>query len=161
MNKQLLFNNNIKQAHAPVDLNAAAITGARVAIGKGEKIAIVCSMGTSTAATVQFSLKQHTAASGGSSKALATANKYYHKAGAATVFTEVEPSVAADTFDVSSIFAADGGLIVFEVYAPELDTNEGYTHFSFDIADAGAAKIGATNYILMNADKCPAYSEAI
>jgi hypothetical protein len=161
--KNVLFleEKSLKQVMAPVDLNAAAITGARIGLKKGDKVAVILSMGTSTAATVSLSLKQHNAASGGSSKALSVANPYFHKAGAADVFTKVEPSVATDAYDVSAIFAADGGVLVLEVLSEQLDVDGGFTHFSVDIADSGAAKIAAGVYVLNDMRVKPAYSEAI
>ena len=161
MNKQLLFNNNLKLAHAPVDLNTAAITGARISLAKGEKIAILLLLGSSVGASVVATLKQHDASVGGTTKALEVANKYYHKAGAATVFTEVEPTVATDSYDLSAQFATDGGVAVLEINESDLDVDGGFSHISVDIADSGAAKIGATAYVVMNADYCPAYSESI
>lgn len=161
MNKQLLFNNNLKQVHAPVDLNVAAITGARIALGKGEKIAIMMSLGTSVAAILQFAFKQHTAAAAGTTKALPISNVYYYKAGAATVFTKVEPSADSDTLDLSTIFAADGGIVVLEINQDDIDANNNYTHVSVDIADSAAAKLASTVYQVMNADFCPAHAESI
>ncbi len=152
---------NLKQAFAPVDLNTAAITGARVSLKEAKRVAIALSLGSSTAAEVRVTLRQHDAASGGTSKNLEIANRYFHKAGAATVFTEVEPSVAAALYNLDAIFAANGGIVVFEVLAEDLDVNGGFDHISVDIADAGAAKIGAGIYVLHNLDIKPGYEVAI
>lgn len=97
----------MKQAFAPADLDTAQ-TGARIAVKEGDRVAVVLSMGTSTAATVQVTMKQHNAASGGTTKDLSVANNYYHKAGSATSFTKVTPSSPAALVDVSTQFAADG-----------------------------------------------------
>lgn len=158
MNALLLEKKSVKQVMAPVDLNTAAVTGARISLSKGDKVAIAISMGTSVAAVVQFALKQHTAAAGGSSKALEVANPYFVKAGAATAFTKVEPTAATDAYDLSATFAADGGIVVFEVLSEQLDVDGGYTHVSIDIADTTAAKIGAGLYILDNCRYAPAYA---
>jgi len=149
-----------KQAFAPVDLNTAAITGARIGMKNGDRLAIVLSFGASVAATVQVTLRQHDAAVGGTSKDLVVANKYYHKAGAAEVFTQVEPTVAAALVDASAIFAADAGILVLEVLAEDLDVNGEFSHVSIDVADSGAAKVGAALYIV-NADFKPAYEVAL
>ena len=160
MEQFLMEKSNIKQAFAPVDLNTAAITGARVSLVEAKRVAIAISLGSSTAAEVRVTLRQHNAASGGTSKNLEIANRYFHKAGAATVFTEVEPSSAAALYDLDAIFAADGGIVVFEVLAEDLDVNGDFSHISVDIADSAAAKIGAGLYILQS-DIKPAYEVAI
>jgi len=157
----LLEEYNAKQAFAPVDLNTAAITGARVSLAKHKRIAIVISLGASVGATVQFTLKQHNAALAGTSKDLVVANKYFKKAGAATVFTQVEPTVASASYDLSADFAADGGIVVFEVLAEDLDVNNNFSHISVDVADSAAAKIGAGVYILRDGVSKPNYADAV
>ena len=152
---------NLKQAFAPVDLNTAAITGARVSLKEAKRVAIAISLGSSTGAQVRVTLRQHNAASGGTSKDLEIANRYFHKAGAATSFTEVTPTVDAALYNLDAIFAADGGIVVLEVLAEDLDVNGGFDHISVDIADAGAAKIGAGIYVLHNLDIKPGYEVAI
>lgn len=157
----LLEKKQVKAVMAPVDLNTAAITGARVAMAKGEKCAVVLSMGASVGATVQVTLKQHDAAVGGTSKVLAVKNPYFKKVNADTIFTKVEPTVAASLYDVSADFAANAGMLVLEVLAEDLDVNGGFTHFSVDIADSGAAKLGAGVYVLSEMKNVPAYNEVI
>lgn len=146
---------------AGTDMNSAAITGARVDFSKCDKIAVVIDMGTSVGATVQFTLKQHNAASGGTSKVLASANPYFKKVGAATYFTKVEQTSAASLYDLSADFAASAGLVVFEVLSEELDVDGGFTHFSVDVADSGAAKLVAAQYICSNMRYCPAYDQVV
>ena len=155
MEKFLCEDKGLKQAFLPVDLNAAAVVGARVLADA--RVAIVVSMGDSTAATVAFTLKQHNAASGGTSKVLEIANKYYVKAGTANVFTKIEPEVAASVFDLSSTFAGEEGIVVFEVLPEDLDVNNGFSHVSIEIADSGAAKIAHGLYIVDSKFK-PAHS---
>lgn len=128
----------LKAVSEPVDMNTAAITGARIGLAQGYKVAVVLHVGDSTGATVQFTLKQHTAASGGTSANLSVDNVYYKKVGAATSFTKVEPSSAAAMYDLSTDLAAEPGIVVFEVDGAQL--TEGYTHFSVDVADSGASK---------------------
>lgn len=146
---------------AGTDMNTAAITGARVDFGKCDKIAVIIDMGASVGATVQFTLKQHNAASGGTSKVLASANPYFKKVGAATYFTKVEQASAASLYDLSADFAASAGLVVFEVLSEELDVDGGFTHFSVDVADSGAAKLVAAHYICSNMRYCPAYDQVV
>jgi hypothetical protein len=160
MNYEFLFESKIIKAHDPVDMNTAAITGARIKADGCERIAVVCQMGTSTAATVQFTLKQHNAASAGTSKVLPVLNSYYVKAGAATVFTKTEPTVAQSLFDVSTDFAANAGYLVLEVLPEDLDVNNGFAWMSVDIADSAAAKLAATSYIKYDCEQKPAYEVA-
>lgn len=152
---------NLKQIVLPVDLNTAANPGARISMKNARRITFVVNMGDSTAAsTLSAALKQHNAASSGTTKALSVANPYYHKLGAATKFTKVEPGSAADTYDLAALFAGDEGIAVFEVLAEDLDTNNGFAWCTIDIADAGAAKVGAVMAIVEPIRK-PAYSQDI
>ncbi len=148
-------------ASVPVDMNTAAITGERIKLDKGQKLAIHCAFGDSTAAVVTASFQQHTAASAGTSKALAIHLPYFKKAGAATSFTKVEISTAASSFDLAADFAAQEGIVVFEIDANELDVNNNFAWASIDFADSTAAKIVSAVYIV---DKCvnePAYKTVL
>lgn len=162
MKNSLLIEENQIKSIFPVgtDLNAAAITGARVALKEFDKVSVVIEMGTSTAATVQVTTRQHNAASSGTSKDLVTDCPYHHKAGSADVFTKVERSSAAALIDVSTIFAANGGLLVLEIKGEQLDNDNGFNWFSVDIADSGAAKVAAGQYHLGQPRKLPAYNVA-
>jgi hypothetical protein len=161
MNQHLLEKHTIKQI-IPQSLNASALTGTpRIKVEKGFRVAIVASMGDSTAAVVEFALKQHNAATAGTTKALEIAAPYYHKAGAATVFTKVEPTVAADTYTLSSVFADAEGVVVFEVLAEDLDVNGGFAWISLEIAAPTAAKVFAVHYQLHEVKYAPAYELAI
>jgi hypothetical protein len=143
----------LKQAFLPVDLNAAAITGERVNIGKGSRLAIVLCMGDSVGALVRPTLRQHNAATAGTSKDLSVANAYFHKAGAATSFTKVEPTVAAALYNLDAIFGGEEGIVVFEVLGEDLDVNNGFEFVSIDLADSTAAKIAAAVYVLEPREK--------
>lgn len=142
------------------DMNAAAITGARVALKNFDKVAIMVDMGASVGAVVDFTLKQHTASSGGTSKVLATANPYFKKVGAADVFTKVEQTSAASNYVLSADFATSAGLVVFEVLSEELDVDGGFSYVSIDMADSTAAKIVGAYYVLSNPRFEPAYGVA-
>lgn len=159
--KIFMEHHNIKPVSVPVDMNTAAITGARVGLAKADRCAIVCHMGDSTAALVEFTLQQHTAASGGTSKALTVANPYFHKKAALDVFTKVTPAAAASVYDLSTIFANDEGLVVFEVRGEDLDVDNGFAYVSVNVADSTAAKILSANYVLSDVRFAPAYNEAI
>jgi hypothetical protein len=155
-NEFLAEGKGLKQAFAPVDLNTAPVAGARIGLKDGDRLAIVINLGTSTAAELRVSLQQHNAASAGVSKDLEIQNPYFHKAGAATKFTKVDPTAPAATFDLDSVFNADGGVVVFEVLAEDLDVNGDFSHVSVNIADSAAAKLGAAVYVLEPSYK-PAY----
>jgi hypothetical protein len=161
-NNFLLEENNAKVAFGPVDMNAAAITGARIKMDEAKRCSVVINMGTSALpAVVQFTLKQHNAAAAGTSKVLAVANKYYVKSGAAIAFTQVDPGdVAASLYDLSTTFTADDGLVVFEVLDSDLDVNNGFAWFSVDVAISTAAKLAGAVYI-SDAIHQPAYSNDI
>lgn len=160
-NHFLLEEYNAKQAFLPVDLNTAAVSGARISLAKHLRVAVVLNLGTSTAALLQVTLKQHNAASAGTTKDLVVANPYFYKAGAATTFTKVEPSSAVALYDLSSVFAADSGLLVFEVLAEDLDVQGGFSFFSVEVADSTAAKLGSGVYIARDSRFEPGYAGAI
>jgi len=146
----------LKQIVVPTDINVGGITGSRIKLDAGYKLAVLLNMGDSVGATVEFTLKQHNASVGGTTKDLATAKPYFHKAGAATSFTKVEPTVAAALKDVSAIFAGEEGLLVLELDAYELDINNGFAYVSVDSAAAGAAKIVGGVYLVHEAKFKPA-----
>lgn len=154
----------IKSAFDPVDLNTAAVTGARIKMDKGDRLAIVVNMGDSTSATdVSFFLKQHNAASSGTTKALSVDNPYFTKVAAATSFTKTVPAVPQvdGDYDLTSLFANDQGMVIFEVLAEDLDVNNGFAWVSIDTADAGAGKIGSAVYIMHNLYSLPGYNQAV
>ncbi len=157
----LMEKQTLKQVNVPVDMNTAAITGARIGLQKADRCAFVLTMGDSTAALVQFTLNQHTAASAGSSKVLSVMNPYYHKAAPATVFTKVQPTVAASAYDLSSIFSDAEGIAVLEVRGEDLDVANGYGYVSIDAADSTASKILGALYMLSDMRFDPAYSEIV
>lgn len=158
MNNFLMEKANLKQGFLPVDLNTAANTGARISLDKADRCSIILLLGDSTSATaVTLTLKQHNAATSGTSKALSVANPYYHKVGAATKFTKVTPTVASDVIDATTLFANDEGILVAEVCGEDLDVSNGFNHISADVEDAGAAKIGALLYMLHDCRYLPPY----
>lgn len=159
-NAFLLEKHNIK-AELPVDLNTAGLVGARIKMDKAFRLAVVVNLGGSTGATVQVALKQHNAASGGTTKDLEVANKYFKKVGAATVFTQVEPTAKEDTYDLSADFANAAGVVVMEILAEDLDVSNGYAWVSVEIADSAVAKLGSVLYIAHECKDLPAYAVAL
>lgn len=161
MNGYLMEHKNLKECFAPVDLNTAGAVGARIKLDKTPAVAVVLHIGTSLAGgVVDVTLKQHNAASAGTSKVLSVAKKYYKKVGAATEFTMVEPSVAASNYVLSTDFDTDGGIVVFEIEEADLDINNGFAWFSVDLADGGVAKLASGLYAFEPEFK-PAYAQTI
>ena len=148
-----------KQVAAPADLNASAVTGARIKLEKGFKLAFVANMGDSTAAVTSFTINQHDAASAGNSKVLAISNPYFHKVATATSFTKV--AVSAASVIAPTVFAADEGIMIIEILAEDLDVNNDYAYISVDVADSTAAKIMGALYYIQYMRNVPAYSSAI
>lgn len=160
MEALFLEKHNVKVTTVPVDLNDAANTGARVKMDQGERLTFLVPMGASTAATVQFQLKQHNAASSGTTKALNMKNPYFVKAAPATVHTKVD-APGTDTLDLSTTFAAAAGLVAIEVLQEDLDVNNGFAWVSLSMSDAGAAKLGAILAIVHQGRIKPLYDQAI
>lgn len=153
---------NIKVIADPVDFNTAAVTGARVAMKGSERIAFVCIVNSGTSVTArEFALKQHNAASSGTTKALEVTNAYYHKVGAATSFTKVIPDAAEDTYDLLALIGDSKAVVVFEVLAEDLDVENNFNYVSINAADSGAASIGTILAICHGPGSTPAYSNAL
>lgn len=161
MNKFFMEEYALKTVVAPVDLNTAAVTGARVSMKNARRISIICVLAAGSSTTThQFTLRQHDAASSGNSKDLEVANPYYHKIGAATVFTKVDPTVAAALYNLHGILADSAAIVVFEVLAENLDVANGYAWVSLDTADSGGAQI-ASVVAKVEHNFVPAYAQAV
>lgn len=147
---------------APVDLNTAAVTGQRVSMKNRDRVTFILIMAAATSATaVGLTLRQHNAASAGTSKDLSVANAYYHKIGAATIFTKVEPSSAAAAYDLLSLVGDAVSIVVFEVLAEDLDVANDFAWVSADTPDSGAARLGTVIALTSGEGLVPAYGLAI
>lgn len=155
----LLEKVNMKLLTLPVDGDTAQ-TGARIKLDTGDRLAFVVSMADSTSSNVVFSLKQHDAASSGTTKALSVDNPYFHKAGAETKFTKVVPGSATDAYDLSTQFASQEGLAIIEVLAEDLDVNNGFLWASLNVADTGSSntKLLSVLGVVHNLRSTPGYS---
>ncbi len=138
---------------APVDLASAAVTGKRVKLRDAGGLTIVIVKGAGTAGEdPTFTLKQHTAGSGGTSANLPIIDHYYLKsattlAGTET-WTKVTQNPAATIADpgAAGTSAESQQIIAIEVDAAQL--SDGYTHVSLDAADVGTgAQLGAILYL--------------
>lgn len=145
---------DISVGAAPADLSAAATTGKRVSLKGAGGVTIVVVKGAGTAGDdPTVTLKQHTAASGGTSANLPIIDHYYLKDAATLAGTEtwVKKTQAA-----AATIADPGGagtsaehqqILVIEVDSKSL--SDGYSYVSLDVADVGTnAQLGAVLYLL-------------
>jgi hypothetical protein len=143
---------------APVDLSTAANTGKRVSMVEVASVDIVVIKGAGTAADDPvLTLKQHTAATSGTTSDLAVITEYSLKNEATLdgdeTWTRVTQSAAATITDPggAGTSAESQQIVVIHVRADQL--TPGNTHISLDIADVGTnAQLGAVLYIVHNND---------
>lgn len=143
---------------SPVDLSLGANTGKRLSMSEVESVSVVFIKAAGTAGqNPVLTLKQHTAASGGTSADLPIITTYWVK-GEATldgdeVWTEVSQAASATITDPGTGSAAVEQLVVISVKASQLVPGAG-AFISLDIADTGAAaQLGTVLYIVHQADK--------
>lgn len=136
---------------APYDTNSGAGTGKRVALRGASSITVVLykAAGSGTDVPV-ITLNEATAASGGTSQALAAITKWYKKSGTTLAGTETwtETTQAASSTLTLTGEATKQGIYAFTVHATSLSDTFGY--ISVDIADTGAAgaQWGGVLYVL-------------
>lgn len=137
----------------PVDLAAGAQTGARVSLKKAESVLILVVLGAAGAGTddLTLTLKQHTAASGGTSSNLAVVDHYYRKAEATLdgdeTWTRVTQTAAATVTVAGASLATQQVLLAIEVHGTQL--SDTYDYISVDVADPGTnARLGAVLFVL-------------
>lgn len=157
----LMEKETAKAVIGPVDLNSAANTGARVDMLKFKRVTFIVALNTGTATSAHLhTLKQHTAASGGTTQNLSVDNPYFHKIAAATEFTKVDPAgVAAAAYDLHALVANNKYIAVFEVLQEQLA--EGYRWVSLDMPVTGGAQVGTVLAICGDAVAKPTYGTAV
>lgn len=133
---------DIGLAWAPVDTQSAAITGKRIACSMFNAVTIVVIKAAGTANDDPvFTLKQHTAYTGGTTADLDALSYYYLKSETTLDNDEAWVRVAEDPADAEitggTTTAEEEGLYVFEVDVSQM--GDDYTHISLDLADTGAA----------------------
>lgn len=150
----------VKVVTGPIDLDTGANTGARIDMQKFKRVTfvVIAAAGTTPSAHVH-TLRQHDAASAGTSADLSVDNPYYLKAGAATEFTKVVPSSAAAAFDVDALVADAKYVVVFEVLQEQLASGNRWV--SLDTGDVGGAQLGTVLAICHEATNKPAYGLAV
>lgn len=138
---------------APLDLQTAR-TGNRVHLKNSASCMIVVFKGAGTAGDdPTVTLRQHTAASSGSSANLATIDHYYLKnatslAGSET-WTKVTQSVAATVVDPGGAGTSAESQQILVVHVDGAELSDGYEWLSLDVADTGTnAQLGAVLYFL-------------
>lgn len=149
---------------APVDLSAAAVTGARVSLRNAGGCTILVVKGAGTAGDdPTVTLKQHTASSGGTTANLAAIDHYYLKSETTLdgdeQWTKVTQTAAATIADPggAGTSAEEQQIIAIEVDGRSLD--DGYDYISLDVADVGVnAQLGTVIYLLrdLTAQRAPA-----
>lgn len=149
-------------AWAPVDTQSAAITGKRVALTQASACTILVNKAAGTANDDPvFTLKQYTAASGGSTADLAAITRYYLKQ--ETTLDNDEPwtkvtQAASATVTGNGTSAETQCLFAFEVGADQL--SDGYAWIGLDLADTGSAgaQLASAVYILhdLSVQRAPA-----
>ena len=126
---------------APYDSNAAAGTGLRVGLADspgGVDFVVFKGAGSGTDVPV-LTLREHSAASGGTSQALARITEHYRKSATTLAGTETwtrTTQAAASTLTLTGE-ATKQGIYVVHVEASWL--SDGFGYVSLDVADTGAA----------------------
>lgn len=140
---------------SPGDLALGANTGKRLNMAGVDSVAVVIIKAAGTGGQdPTFTLRQHTAASGGVSSDLAIVDRWWHKTEATLdgdeVWTEVTQAASASVVDTGN--AASEQIVVLNVRASQL--TPGNRYISVDIPDPGlAAQVGAVLYILQPSDR--------
>jgi len=145
---------DISAGIVPVDLAAAAATGKRVHLLNASGVTIVIVKAAGTAGEdPTFTLKQHTAATGGTTANLADIDHYYLKNEATLdgdeTWVKKTQTAAATIVDPggATTSAEEQQIIAIEVEATALADD--YEWVSLDVADVGVgAQLGAVLYIL-------------
>ena len=142
-------------ATVPVDFATGDNTGDWVNMANYRSLVYVVATGIGTAGNdIVIDANQATDNSGTSVKALAAITRIDHKVGATAIsavgtFTTVTQTAAASYDSVGIDEAENEALLVIELDAANLDTDNGFTHVRIDVADVGTgAHLGAAFYIL-------------
>lgn len=147
---------------SPVNLATGTNTGKRLYMRDIVSVDVVVIKGAGTAAEDPvLTLKQHTAASGGTTTDLAVITQYLLKNEATLdgdeTWSLVTQAAAATVTDPGAVgtSAESEQLVVINVRADQMTA--GNTHISLDIADVGTnSQLGTVLYILHNTDRATA-----
>jgi hypothetical protein len=132
---------DIGTAFAPVDSQSGAITGKRVSLQNAGGVTFVCNKAAGTANDDPvFTVKQYTAASGGTTSNLPVITRWFSKQ---ETTLDNDESWVLNTQAAGATVTGDGTsaesqmLIAFYIGADQL--SDGYTHVGVDLADTGSA----------------------
>jgi hypothetical protein len=135
---------DISVGAVPTDAVAGAITGNRVHLSKASGVTIVVISSAGSTDRLDVDLRQHTAASGGTSADLDIIDHYYIKSETTLdgdeTWTRTAQSAASEITDADG--ASEQSLLVIEVDAVELA--DGYEWVSLDVPDLGT---NGTKYV--------------
>lgn len=148
----------------PVDLDTAdGATGLRTNVVGASGVTAVAFIGAGGATDVTLTVKQHTAASGGTSGTVTGTDHFYIKS-ETTLDNDEEWQRVDVSPTANGVITLDGAtyggvqkLIAVEIDAKKL--TDGYTHVSLDIAGAlAAAMLGAVLYVVhgLKVERAPA-----
>lgn len=138
-------------AVAPVDLSSAAVTGKRFSLKTYGGVQVVIIKGAASSGTdPEFTFKECTAASGGTSQAMANPPAYFYKKTAATLAnTEQSVKVAASySSGTITLTGEEGnqGIYVFDIL--DEDLSAGFAYVEVDSVKAGSvAQVGTVLYV--------------
>ena len=143
----------IEGSGVPVDINGAGHVGDYYNMKYYGKCIFILQQGAvGGVATPAVTLLQATSAAGAGAKALSFTKRWTKVALTGTVFTET--AVASDTYNQPAVANT---MNVLEVDAEELDTDNGFTYVSVNVADpAGAGYFLSVQAVLAD----PRYSGA-
>lgn len=129
---------NISVGAVPTDAVAAAITGNRVSLRDAGGVTFVVVAAAGSTDVLDLDLREHTAATGGTSQDLDIITRFYHQSEATLdgdeVWTEGSQTAASEITDVGA--ASEQQLVVVEVGAEQL--SDGFNYVSLDVPDLGA-----------------------
>jgi hypothetical protein len=123
----------IEVSAVPIDTTGAAVTGDRYNLKYFGKIGWLISQGAWAGGTPAVTLQQHTAATAGTSKALAFTKYWTQVSLTGTVWTET--AVVSNTYNLAAVANTMNWV---EVDAEMLDGFGGYSYASLNIATPGA-----------------------
>lgn len=150
----------VKAIIGPVDFNTGANTGERVDMRMFKRVTFIAVLAAGTTPDAHtFTLRQHTAASAGTSADLLSDVPYFTKLAAATSFTKVVPTSAVAATDLDSVAVDAKFIAVFEVLQEQLA--DGYRWVSIDASDSGGAQLGTVIAVCHEAVSKPAYSQVV
>lgn len=133
---------NIGVVVAPKDLSSGASTGLRVDMRNATTCTFVVICGAGTAADdLLVDLREHTAASGGTSQDLDIITEYFRNSETTLdgdeTWTRYTQAAASETTDTTGTTAEEQNLMVIEVRHDQL--SDGFRWLSLDVPDLGSA----------------------